>query len=195
MIVQRALSGATLPYNSSGIQGSFCYLSRSNRTFADSPRICSPVSIPPHSGEPMKLPLFLLAAAAATLAAAPAQAQLDPTVKTQLDSAAVLMRNNGHTLKQAPAGGSLAAGAEDRVELRLAGGSSYIIVGSCDSDCSDLDMVLTDSQGAEVDSDLELDDVPMVVVEVPANTTYTLTVKMATCGTATCNYGYAVFGT
>lgn len=143
----------------------------------------------------MKLPLFLLAAAAATLAAAPAQAQLDPTVQTQIDSAVVLMRGQGHTLKQAPAGGALAAGAASTVQLRLAGGSSYIIVAMCDADCSDLDLALTDSKGAAVDSDVELDDIPMVTVQVPADGVYTLTVSMATCNSAACKYGYAVFGT
>jgi hypothetical protein len=141
----------------------------------------------------MKLSLLVLAAAAATLAAAPAQAQLDPTVRTQLDSAAVLMQGQGHTLKQQPVGGTLGAGTQDTKQIQLAAGS-YVIVGTCDADCSDLDMVLTDSNGSAVDSDMETDDVPMLVVEVPANATYTLTVQMASCTTSVCHYGYAIFG-
>ncbi|MBB4635207.1 hypothetical protein [Longimicrobium terrae] len=141
----------------------------------------------------MKLPFVLLAAAAATLAAAPAQAQLDRTVRIQLDSAVVLMSSQGFTLKQQPVAGTLGPSAEETKQIQLAGGS-YIIVGACDADCSDLDFVLTDSNGAAVDSDLETDDVPTVVVEVPANATYTLTVQMAGCSTLTCHYGYSVFG-
>lgn len=142
----------------------------------------------------MKTTFLLLAAAAATLAAAPAQAQLDRTVRTQLDSAVVLMRGQGYTLRQQPVGGTLGSKAEAARQIQLAGGSSYIIVGACDADCSDLDFVLTDSNGAAVDSDLETDDIPTVVVEVPANATYTLTVQMAACSTLACHYGYSVFG-
>jgi hypothetical protein len=137
---------------------------------------------------------LLLAAAGILLAAAPAQAQLVPVIKTQLDSAAVLMGTNGFTLAQAPMGGGLAQGADETMELRLTGGTSYIIVGVCDKDCSDLDLVLVDAAGAEVDTDLEEDDVPMVMVEVPSNGTYRLSVRMATCSAAPCAYGVSVFG-
>lgn len=141
----------------------------------------------------MKLPFLVLAAAAATLAAAPAQAQLDPTVRTQLDSAAVLMRGRGHTLKQQPVGGTLGAGAQDTKQIQLTAGS-YVIVGTCDQDCSDLDMMIADSNGSAVASDMEADDVPMLVVEVPADATYTLTVQMASCSTSVCHYGFSIFG-
>ena len=142
----------------------------------------------------MKLPLLALAALCAALAtAAPAAAQIDGTVKIQLDSAVSMFRGQGFDLQGAYRSGSLADGAEAVVSLDLEGGRSYIIVGVCDSDCSDLDFALADASGTEVDNDYELDDVPMVAVEVARAATYRLTVGMATCSVEPCGYGVAVF--
>ncbi len=58
----------------------------------------------------------------------------------------------------------------------LAGESIY---GSCDSDCTDLDLFLYDSAGTLVDSDTMLDAVP--VVTAPSGGTYTIEVTMPSC--------------
>jgi hypothetical protein len=141
----------------------------------------------------MKVPVLALAAcAAALLFAAPAHAQ-PQIIRTQLDSASSLMRAQGFSLQDDIVSGDLNEGEEEEFELELAGGKTYIIVGVCDGDCSDLDMVIATTGGQEVDSDYELDDVPMVMVEVASGTTYNLTVKMATCSVAPCAFGVGVF--
>jgi hypothetical protein len=141
----------------------------------------------------MKLPVIALAAVGAALAfAAPAHAQ-PQIIRTQLDSASVLMRNEGFRLQDDIVSGDLREGEDEEFELELEGGKTYIIVGVCDGDCSDLDMALTTSGGDDVDSDFEEDDVPMVMVEVPSNATYHLRVQMATCSVEPCAFGVGVF--
>jgi hypothetical protein len=63
----------------------------------------------------------------------------------------------------------------------------------CDGGCSDLDLVLSDDDGDEMEADRELDDVPMLAIENTSNVEAVLTVQMATCSTAQCHYGVRVF--
>ena len=140
----------------------------------------------------MKLPVIALAAlGAALLFHAPAQAQ-PAIIRTQLDSAAVLMGNNGFRLQDDIVSGDLREGEDEEFELELEAGKTYIIMAVCDGDCSDLDLALT-SSGQDVDSDYEPDDVPMVMVEVERSATYNLKVEMATCSVEPCAFGVAVF--
>jgi len=141
----------------------------------------------------MKLPVIALATVgAALLFAAPAHAQPE-IIRTQLDSAAVLMGNEGFSLQDDIVTGDLGEGEDEEFELELEAGKTYIIVGVCDGDCSDLDMALTTTDGEEVDSDYATDDVPMVMVEVARNATYHLKVQMVTCSVEPCSFGVSVF--
>lgn len=139
----------------------------------------------------MKLPLIALAVAAAALFADPAQAQQD-IVTTQLDSAVVLMRGQGFAPADEPVMGRLAQGGDEEFELDLESGSQYFVVGVCDGGCSDLDLVLTDRSGEEVEADRELDDVPMLIIQGQGGS-FVLSVQMATCSSAQCHYGVRVF--
>ncbi len=141
----------------------------------------------------MKLPVIALAAfGAALLFAAPAAAQ-PSVVTTQLDSAVTLMSTQGFAKQDEFVTGNLQQGEDSEFELQLEAGKTYIIVGVCDGDCSDLDMALTTASGEDVSSDYEEDDVPMVTVEVPRNATYNLMVRMAACSVEPCGYGVGVF--
>lgn len=140
----------------------------------------------------MKLSLLALAAAAAALVSSPAQAQ-PAIIQTQLDSAIVLMGNEGFAPADEPVTGTLAQGDDEEFELDLQSGVSYFIVGVCDGGCSDLDLVLTDESGEEVESDRELDDVPMLALEAGSTGSYVLSVQMATCSSSSCHYGVRVF--
>jgi hypothetical protein len=61
-----------------------------------------------------------------------------------------------------------------------------------DESCTDLDIVVTDVDGDELESDVELDDTPMVIFEAREATTVTVTVSMATCRDD-CHYGVGMF--
>ncbi len=139
----------------------------------------------------MKLPFIALAAAAAALLSTPAQAQ-PAIITTQLDSAVVLMRAQGFTPADDAVRGTLAEGADEEFELDLESGTNYLVVGVCDGGCSDLDLVLTNGSGEEVESDRELDDVPMLAIEGQSGS-FVLSVQMATCTLNECHYGVRVF--
>lgn len=78
------------------------------------------------------------------------------------------------------------------VRLDLRAGQSYVMVGKCDNDCSDVDFTLLDENGYEVDRDVTTDDVPVVRVTPVRSATYRLKVTMAQCRTATCGWGVMV---
>jgi hypothetical protein len=67
-------------------------------------------------------------------------------------------------------------------------------VGVCDNDCSDLDLVLYDADGDQVDSDVQTDDVPIVQVTPRETMRYRVKVLMPTCKTNPCWYGIGVYG-
>ena len=139
----------------------------------------------------MKLSFIALAAVAAAMLATPAQAQ-PQIVTTQLDSAVVLMRAQGFTPADDAVRGTLAQGADEEFELDLESGTNYFVVGVCDGGCKDLDLVLTSSEGEEVEADRELDDVPMLAIEGQRGS-FVLSVQMATCESGECHYGVRVF--
>lgn len=143
----------------------------------------------------MKLKVIALAAFAAAMAfAAPAPAAAQPNVvQAQLDSTVVLMNGRGFTQQDDFVTGSMNAGANEEFELSLDGGKQYVIVAYCDGDCTDLDLALTSAAGADVASDYETDDYPVVVVEPAQAGAYNLKVIMATCSQEPCFYGVGVF--
>jgi hypothetical protein len=143
----------------------------------------------------MKLPVIALATMGAALlfaAPAPAHAQLS-VVQAQLDSAVVLLGNEGYRKQDDFVTGSMDAGEEEEFELTLEAGKRYSIVGFCDGDCTDLDMALTTAAGEDVSEDFAADDYPVVEVTPRRNGTYNLRVVMAVCSVEPCYYGVGVF--
>ncbi|HEU4885363.1 MAG TPA: hypothetical protein VFT45_24155 [Longimicrobium sp.] len=143
----------------------------------------------------MKFSMMALAAGAALLCAAPAHAQDQwmQQVHAQLGTVVQALNKEGLTPAGEPRVGALNEGVSDEVELQLTAGS-YLIVGVCDTDCSDMDLLLSQN-GTELASDFEMDDTPVLAVQVPAGGTFSLRVDMATCTAGPCRYGVGVFTT
>lgn len=143
----------------------------------------------------MKIWTMTLVAGAALLCASPARAQDQwmQQVAAQLDAVVDALDTEGLTPAGDPHGGALNEGESEEVELELTAGS-YLIVGVCDADCSDLDLLLS-HDGDEVDSDYEDDDTPVLAVEVEEGGTLILRVEMAACGNGPCRFGIGVFST
>jgi hypothetical protein len=141
----------------------------------------------------MKLTKIALLTGAALLFGSPAAAQdaWMAQVSAQLDAVVEALDGEGLSEATEPVGGGLAEGASEDVEFALAAGS-YVIVGVCDTDCSDLDLVLS-GPGGELDSDLATDDTPVVTVELSRAATLNLRVNMAACSSAPCRYGVQAF--
>jgi hypothetical protein len=147
----------------------------------------------------MKRTAFALAAVAAafvaTTAAAPQpQDEWVAQVRRLLQQAGKTFEDRGYSMTHRIYTGSLNQSRNEMVALNLDIGTQYQIMGACDTDCSDLDFVLYDAAGNQIDDDVEMDDVPIVSVTPRRSGTYRVKVVMATCTAEPCRYGVAVFG-
>jgi hypothetical protein len=147
----------------------------------------------------MKRTAFALAAVAGilmtTTAAAPhPQDEWVAQVRRLLQQAGKTFEDRGYSMTHRIYTGSLNNSRNEMVSLDLDIGTQYAIMGACDTDCSDLDFVLYDPAGNQIDDDVEMDDVPLVSVTPRRSGTYRVKVVMATCTAEPCRYGVAVFG-
>jgi hypothetical protein len=89
--------------------------------------------------------------------------------------------------------GSLDDDASERLTIRIGAGMETQLIGACDTDCEDLDLTLYDSSGKEVDSDLQLDDFPIISARPNKDAVYTILVSMADCDVDPCRYAIQQF--
>ncbi|MGI2903575.1 hypothetical protein [Tolypothrix sp. VBCCA 56010] len=115
-------------------------------------------------------------------------------VRDQLIEKAIASGLAGYSLTHDPFIDALAQDRSDYITINLRAGTSYGIVGVCDSDCRDLDIALYDSRGNLITSDLQDDDIPAITINPSRSGTYRVRVDMANCNTNACYYGIGVFG-
>lgn len=146
----------------------------------------------------MKRTALALAAVAgmlvSTTAAALPQDEWVAQVRRLLQRAGQTFESRGYSMTHRIYTGSLNQGSSEMVSLDLEIGTQYQIMGACDTDCSDLDFVLYDGRGNQIDQDVELDDVPIVSVTPGRSGAFRVKVTMATCSAEPCRYGIGVFG-
>jgi hypothetical protein len=138
------------------------------------------------------------------VAAAVALGVLAPTARAQnqwrnqvqgyLQRAAKVLTDKGFDQTHETQIGSLGNTENDSFTLTLHAGTQYALVGVCDNDCNDLDLVLYDADGNEVDSDVQTDDYPLVQVTPSETMRYRVKVVMASCKANPCWYGIGVYG-
>jgi len=68
-----------------------------------------------------------------------------------------------------------------------------MLIAACDTDCSDVDLILYDANGNTVDSDFELDDFPIVSTTPGRDGVYRLEVQMVACSANPCRYAIQQF--
>lgn len=141
---------------------------------------------------------IMIVAAALALFAVPGRASAqDPwlaLVQEQLQAASSAVQSEGFASTHDVVTGRLAEGEAEEIEVELDAGIDYVVLGVCDQDCSDVDLVLRDPAGNVVDNDVATDDVPVVAVSPTRTGTYTVEVHMAACSAEPCRYGVAVYG-
>jgi hypothetical protein len=136
-------------------------------------------------------PALWAAAAMAFVAAGPAAAfddQWAQQVKRYMDAAAKPFFDRGYRYGGYSYSGSLNNATKERLTVRLGAGLTSQIMGGCDKDCSDLDLVLYDPAGNQVDSDVQADDYPIVSARPSSDGVYTLEVRMVKCSAEPCRY-------
>lgn len=139
---------------------------------------------------------FVGAAAIALGASTPttAQSSYEQEVNRLLDLTRNIASSRGFNSTHSRYNGQLRQGGEERVTLDLNAGTSYMIVAQCDRDCSDIDLWLYDENGNLIDSDVLVDDTPIVNVTPIRNARFSLRVGMISCSVQPCYYGIGAYG-
>lgn len=139
-----------------------------------------------------------LVAGAMMLAGAPAVAQdgdFDAQVRSYLDAGMAPHASRGYrrdnTNQDVIAPLTLNSGGQVAI-LNLRRGQNYRVYGACDNDCSDLDLEIYDSEGAFVERDVALDDVPFVQIAPTESGRYVARFWVAACAAEPCYSGIRV---
>jgi hypothetical protein len=140
------------------------------------------------------LALTAIAGLAVSTAAAAPQDEWTQQVRRMLQQAGQKFEERGYSMTHQIFTGSLNDDSNEYVNVPLSIGTTYALMGACDTDCSDLDLTLYDSRGNQVSQDVEMDDFPIVSVTPSRTGTYRVKVTMATCSAEPCRYGVGVFG-
>jgi hypothetical protein len=111
----------------------------------------------------------------------------------QLQQAQVAAAQQGFQLVGQPFSGSLAQGQSWNVPATLQVGFEYRVLGVCDRDCADLDLVMFDSAGRQVSQDTTNTSQPIVSVAPVYNDNFTIQVQMYNCSIAPCYYALALY--
>ncbi len=90
--------------------------------------------------------------------------------------------------------GRLDSGDSTTHTVWLQYGVSYTLRGTCDRDCTDLDLELRSPNGHLLDSDLDPDDIPQVGTTARVSGFYSVRVVMASCSITPCSYAVGIFG-
>jgi len=70
---------------------------------------------------------------------------------------------------------------------------SYIVSGACDNDCPDLDLIIKTASGSELKRDSETDSNPLLEFTPTSSGRYQLEVKMYSCTSEPCYFGFGLF--
>lgn len=93
-----------------------------------------------------------------------------------------------------PVSGSLQQGAYVDTPATLEVGGDYRIIGVCDSDCGDLDLILYDQNGNVVSQDNMTDATPVVSVAPQWTGPFTVRAQMHNCTVQPCYYALVLYG-
>jgi hypothetical protein len=131
------------------------------------------------------------------VASAPAPANGDNAqaiILSQLQQAQNAAAQQGFQQIGQPFSGSLAQGQSWNVPAELHAGFDYRVLGVCDRDCADLDLVVFDNNGVQVAQDTATSNQPVVAVAPMYSANFTVQVQMFNCTVAPCYYAVVLYG-
>jgi hypothetical protein len=151
-------------------------------------------------GASMMRPLLMHSAPAAqsqTVASQPTAPSGDTPqaiILAQLRQAHAALGQQGFQIVDEPFSGGLQRGQTWNVPAQLNAGVDYRVVGVCDRDCADLDLIVFDEQGATVTQDTSTSSQPVVAIQPGYSGTFTIQVLMYNCSVEPCYYAIALYG-
>jgi len=120
-----------------------------------------------------------------------AQSRWDRQVDARITQAGATLRGRAYRPAGLAGRGTLNTGESATFSITLPAGAESALTGVCDDDCADLDLSLS-SNGYDVDA-AHGGNAPIVRVTPAAPTTYTVTVRMASCRVNPCWFAVAAF--
>lgn len=102
--------------------------------------------------------------------------------------------SQGFQQMAAPVTGQLQQGAYADTPATLEVGGDYRIIGVCDSDCGDFDLILYDQNGNVVSQDNLQDPTPVVSVAPQWTGPFTVRAQMHNCTVQPCYYALVLYG-
>ncbi len=133
-------------------------------------------------------------AAGGTPSPTPASSSGSDLLSMLVDSTTSLMAGQGFTPRGAALRGALAQGASTDVTVQLPAASTVMLVGVCDADCSNVDMVVFGPDGSKLGSDSLEDDAPMVRLDAVRAGSYRVRMTMTACSSAPCGFAVRAYG-
>lgn len=115
-------------------------------------------------------------------------------ILNQLQQASAALAQQGFQMVGQPFSGGLSQGQITDVPAQLYQGYDYRVLGVCDRDCADLDLVLFDANGQAITQDTTTTSQPFMGVQPPYNGNFTVRVNMFNCSVAPCYYALALYG-
>ncbi len=115
-------------------------------------------------------------------------------ILAQLQHAQMALAQQGFQQIGQAATGGLQQGQTWNLPAQLYIGYDYRILGVCDRDCADLDLVLYDAAGTAILQDTAVSSQPVIAILPGYTGGYTIQVQMYQCGVAPCYYAVALYG-
>lgn len=141
----------------------------------------------------VKAAVALLSAIGLASSSAWAQNPWEGQVNAELERASEALGLLGYQQVGTALSGDLAEGSNTNLSITLEEGNVYAITAACDSDCGDIDLTLYSGSDEPIDTDIEVDDYPLVQVVVTQSGSFRVEVTMANCSAPTCFYGVGIF--
>lgn len=120
------------------------------------------------------------------------QSRWDRQVDARITQASATLQGRAYRPAGVAGRGTLNTGESATFSVRLPAGSETALTGVCDDDCADLDLSLS-TNGYDIDAARGGGNAPIVRVIPAAPTTYTVTVRMASCRVNPCWFAVAAF--
>lgn len=118
---------------------------------------------------------------------------LDARVAGVLEAIRERQVEAGNFLSHGPLTGSLGRRESVNVQIHTCSGVVYTAQGICDAGCTDFDLTALDSSALVLDEDVLADDVPVLIFTPAESGIITLSVKMVSCSTDSCDWGVQLF--
>jgi hypothetical protein len=115
-------------------------------------------------------------------------------ILAQLNQAQAALAQEGFQMIGQPATGGLNQAQTWNVPAELHLGVEYRILGVCDRDCTDLDLVLYDNNGAPILQDTAVSSQPVIGILPQYTGPYTVQVQMYQCSIEPCYWAVALYG-